>query len=105
MPSPSRIDCLTIVTPESKRPFTKTDPRKRKSNTNRGKTRILTDTSEKDELMAQARKKKRTSKKICKHLINASKSGSNKESLPLLSNEEDCSDGSAIDGDKMTETN
>ena len=81
--SPSRIDCLTIIIPESIRPFTKTAPRKRKSNANRGKTRILTDTPEKDGLMAQARKKKKTSKKICVRLMNASKSDSDEESPPL----------------------
>ena len=103
--SPTRIDCPTIVTSKSIRPFTKAAPRKRKSNTNRRRTRILTDTSEKDEHMAQARKKKKISKKICKRLKNASRSDSDEELPPLLSDEEDCSDGSTIDGEEMAENN
>ena len=55
--------------------------------------------------MAQSRKKKKTSKKICEHLINASKSDSDKELPPLLSVEEDCSDGRTIDGEERTEIN
>ncbi|CAK8678003.1 unnamed protein product [Clavelina lepadiformis] len=58
--SSSTIDCLMNVTLESIKPFTKAAPRKRKSNINRGRTRILTDTSEKQELMAQIEKKKKT---------------------------------------------
>ena len=103
MSSPSRIDCPTIVTTENIRSFRKAAPRNRKSNINRGKTRILTDTPENNELMVQARKKKKTSKKIYKRLINASKSDSDEELPPLLSDEEDSSDGSTIDGEEMTE--
>ncbi|CAK8692111.1 unnamed protein product [Clavelina lepadiformis] len=43
--------------------------------------------------------------KICKCLINASKSDSDKAPPPLLSDEEDCSDGSTTDDEEMTEVN
>ncbi|CAK8676197.1 unnamed protein product [Clavelina lepadiformis] len=71
------IDCLMNVTPESIKPFTKAAPRKRKSDINRKRTRILTDTPEKQELMSQ--------------------SDSDEAPPPLLSDEKDCSDRSTTD--------
>ena len=59
MSSPSRTDYPTIVTPESIRSFTKAAPRKRKSYTNRGKTKVLTDTPEKMNLWHRLEKRKR----------------------------------------------
>ena len=70
-PSSSTNQSLLNVTPENIRLFTKAAPRERKSFTNRGKTRILTDTPEKNQIMTSAEKKK-TTQKICKRIITAS---------------------------------
>ena len=56
-PSSSTNQFILNVTPENIRPFTKAAPRKRKSCTNRGKTRILTDTPEKNQIITKAEKK------------------------------------------------
>ena len=56
-PSSSTNQSFLNVTPENVRPFTKAAPRKRQSCTNRGKTRILTDTPKKNQIMTNAEKK------------------------------------------------
>ena len=61
-PSSSTNQFLLNVTPENIRPFIKAAPRKSKSCTNRGKTRILTDTPEKNQIITNAEKKKTTQK-------------------------------------------
>ena len=87
-PSSSKNQSLLNVTPKNILPFTKAATRKRKSCTNRGKTRILTDIPEKNEIMTSAEKKK-TSHKICKRIITASIESDSEEALsPLLSGEE-----------------
>ena len=63
-PSSSTNQSLLNVTPENIRPFTKATPRKRKSCTNRGKTRILTDTPEKNQIVTNGEKKKTTQKSV-----------------------------------------
>ena len=62
-PSSSTNQPLLNLTPENIRPFTKPAPRKRKSCTNRGKTRILTDTTEKNQIITNAEKKRKPPKK------------------------------------------
>ena len=101
-PSSSTNQSLLNVTPENIRPFTKAAPRKRKSCTNRGKTRILTDTPEKNQIITNAEKKK-TTQKICKRIITASiESGSEEASSLLLSEEENCSDNSTTENEKLS---
>ena len=93
---------LLNVTPENIRPFTKAAPRKRKSCTNRGKTRILTDTPEKNQIITNAEKKK-TTQKICKRIITASiESGSEEASSLLLLEEENCSDNSTTENEELS---
>ena len=90
------------MTPENIRPFTKAAPRKRKSCTNRGKTRILTDTPEKNQIITNAEKKK-TTQKIYKRIITASiESGSEEASSLLLSEEENCSDNSTTENEELS---
>ena len=90
------------MTPENIRPFTKAAPRKRKSCTNRGKTRILTDTPEKNQIKTNGEKKK-TTQKICKRIITASiESGSEEASSLLLSEEENCSDNSTTENEELS---
>ena len=90
------------MTPENIRPFTKAAPRKRKSCTNRGKTRILTDTPEKNQIITNAEKKK-TTQKICKLIITASiEPGSKEASSLLLSEEKNCSDNSTTENEELS---
>ena len=101
-PSSSTNQSLLNVTPENIRPFTKAAPRKRKSCTNRGKTRILTDTPEKNQIITNAEKKK-TTQKICKRIITASiESGSEEASSLLLSEEKNCSDNSTTENEELS---
>ena len=89
-PSSSANHLFLNVTSKNIQPFTKTVPRKRKSCTNRGKTKILTDTPEKNPIMTTTKEKK-TTQKICKRIITASiESGSEEASSLLLSEEENC---------------
>ena len=100
-PSSSTNQSLLNVTPENIRPFTKAAPRKRKSCRNRGKTRILTDTPEKNQIITNAEKKK-TTQKICKRTITASiESGSEEASSLLLSEEENCSANSTTENEEL----
>ena len=90
------------MTPKNTRPFTKAAPRKRKSCTNTGKTRILTDTPEKNQIITNA-EKKNTTQKLCKRIINASiESGSEEASSLLLSEEENCSDNSTTEDKELS---
>ena len=101
-PSSSTNQSLLNVTPKNIRPFTKAAPRKRKSCTNRGKIRILTDIPEKNQIMKNVEKKK-TTQNICKRIITASIESSSEEvSLPLLSEEENCSDNSPTEDEKLS---
>ena len=101
-PSSSTNQSLLNVTPENIRPFTKTAPRKRKSCTNRGKTRILTDTPEKNQITTNAEKKK-TTQKICKRIITALiESASEEASSLLLLEEENCSDNSRTEDEELS---
>ena len=56
-PSSSTNQSLLNVTPKNIQPFTKAAPRKRKGCTNKGKSRILTDTPEKNQIITNAEKK------------------------------------------------
>ena len=101
-PLSSTNQSLLNVTPENIRPFTQAAPTKRKSCINRGKTRILTDTPEKNQIITNA-EKKNTTQKICKRIINASiESGSEEASSLLLSEEENCSDNSTVEDKELS---
>ena len=101
-PSSSTNQSLLNLTPENIRPFTKAAPRKRKSCTNRGKTRILTDTPEKNQIITNAEKKK-TTQKISKRIITASiESGSEEAASLLFSEEENCSDNSTTEDEELS---
>ena len=90
------------MTPENIRPFTKAAPRKRKSCTNRGKTRIVADTPEKNQIITNVEKKK-TTQKICKRIITASiESGPEEASSLLLSEEENCLDNSTTEDEELS---
>ena len=86
-PSSSTNQSLLNVTSENIRPLTKAAPRKRKSCTNRGKTKILTDTPKKNQIITNAEKKK-TTQKICKRIITASIESGSEEASSLLFLEE-----------------
>ena len=101
-PSSSTNQSVLNVTPENIRPFTEAAARKRKNCTNRGKTRILTDTPEKNQIITNAKKKK-TTQKICKRIITASiESGSEEASSLLSSEEENCSDNSTTENEELS---
>lgn len=96
------------VTPEHIRPFVKAPRRKRKSNAGKGRTRVLTDTPEKEEIiMKQVAKKNKTSSKVCKTLTAASESDSESDETdpPLLSDDEDCSESSSAGEEEMMKVN
>ena len=88
------------ITPETIRPFHKAAPRKKKRCTRKGKTRILTDTPKKNELMMQAKKKK-TSQKTRKRIISEQTESDCEELPALLSDEEKLSHSSILDDDEM----
>ena len=101
-PSSSTNQFILNVTPKNIRPFTKAAPRKRKSCTNRGKTRIVTDTPEKNQIITNA-EKKNTTQEICKCILNASiESGFEEASSLLLSEEENCSNNSTTEDKELS---
>ena len=70
-----------------------------KEKVHKKKTRILTDTPEKNELMMQAKKK--TSQKTRKRIISEQTESDCEELPALLSDEEELSDCSILDDDEM----
>ena len=98
IPSTSNVNISVNIIPESIRPFKKASPRKRRAGIKKGKTRILTDTPEKIQIAAQARKKRKTMQKK-KRLVTANDSDSSDScsSHPMSSGEEDISDATTSD--------
>ena len=75
----------------------------KKSCANRGKTRNLIKTPEKNEIMTNVKKKKKTRRKICERIITVSNESDFEEApSPLLSDEEDCLNRSLIENEKLS---